>query len=463
MPKQYDEDLTRQLPSSVIAEQSLLGCIIIDPQTLSDVAGEIQESDFYLIDHAHIYAAMKRLFNENHEIDPVTLIDTLVKNGVYNKERSQDYILTLSEIVPNAMNIKDYARIIKEKSTLRQLIDAAGHISEDAFAENDSVTSILDSAQNRIYQIAQGRDVRGFRHIRDVMNTVFDNLSLLKQDKNAFQGTMTGFSGLDKVLTGMGKSDLVILGARPGMGKTSFALGIAANVASATGKKVCIFSLEMSCEQIVTRMLSTEAMVDSHRFRTGDMSNEDFKKIGTAATKLAGCDILIDDSTESTVTGMRAKLRKEMNKTDKNGKKSELGLVIIDYLGLMQSDKRIDNRVNEMGDISRSLKVLAKDFNVPVICCAQLSRKPEGRPSQKPMLSDLRESGAIEQDADMVMFIYREDYYNEEIDKDSGSLIAEVVVAKNRHGGLGNVKLGWIPQYTKFRTIVDDNDPNRPV
>jgi len=463
MARVYEDETARQLPSSIIAEQSLLGCIIIDPQTLSEVASTIFEDDFYLEDHAHIYAAMKRLFNENHEIDAVTLIDTLVKNGVYDKEHSQDYILTLSEIVPNSMNIKDYARIIKEKSTLRQLINAAGKISDDAFSEHDSVTNILDSAQSRLYEIAQGRDVRGMRHIRDILNIVFDNLSILKQDKNAFQGVMTGFSGLDSVLSGMGKSDLVIIGARPAMGKTSFALGIAANVAASTGKKVCIFSLEMSAEQVVTRMLSTEAMVDSYRFRTGDISNEDFKKIGVAATKLAGCEILIDDSTESTVTGIRAKLRREMNKIGKDGKRGELGLVVIDYLGLMQSDKRTDSRVNEMGDISRSLKILAKDFNVPVVCLSQLSRKPEGRTSQKPMLSDLRESGAIEQDADMVLFLYREDYYKEEIDKESDSLICEVVVAKNRHGGLGTVKLGWLPKYTKFRTIVDEQNPNMPV
>ena len=451
-----EEEITRQLPSSIIAEQSLLGCILIDPQMLSEVAGSITEDDFYLSDHAQIYSAMKRLFNENHEIDAVTLIDTLVKNGVYTNE-NKDYILTLSQIVPNAMNIKDYARIIRDKSVLRQIINAAQQMTDDAYTEQDSVSSVLDSAQARLYQIAQGRDVRGFRHIKDVLNNVFDNLSILAKDKNAFQGVMTGFSGLDKVLNGMGKSDLVLIGARPGMGKTSFALGIAANVAASSGKTVCIFSLEMSAEQIVTRMLSTEAMVDSYRFRTGDIAKEDWPKIGAAANKLAGCDIMIDDSTEATVTAMRAKLRREQNK------KKELGLIIIDYLQLMQSDKRIDNRVNEIGDISRSLKLLAKDFNVPVICCAQLSRKPEGRTSQKPMLSDLRDSGAIEQDADMVMFLYREDYYKEEVAADSGTQICEVVIAKNRHGGLDTVKLGWLKQYTKFRTIVDDNDPNHII
>lgn len=443
------EELNKQMPASVIAEQSLLGCILFDPQMLSEVAGLITEDDFYLADHAQIYAAMKQLFNENHQIDSVTLIDTLVKSGTFDKERGQDYILTLSDIVPNAMNVTDYARIIKEKSLTRQLIEAAAAISADAYAGQLPVDELMDSAQKRIFDISQGRDIRGFRHIKEVMGKVFDELSLLAKDKNALQGVMTGFSGIDRVLSGMGKSDLVLIGARPGMGKTSFALNIAINVAQKTKKEVCIFSLEMSAEQIATRMLSIESMVTSNRFRSGELTDDDWKKIGPAAGKITNCDILIDDSTGINVTNMRAKLRREQNK------KKEIGLVVIDYLQLMQSEKRIDNRVQEIGDISRSLKLLAKDFNVPVICLAQLSRKPEGRTSQKPMLSDLRDSGAIEQDADMVLFLYREDYYKEEAAA-AENKICEVVVAKNRHGGLDTVKLGWIPDCTKFRTIMDD-------
>lgn len=451
------EDNTRKLPSSVIAEQSLLGCILVDPQALSEIAGIIGEDDFYLTDHANIFSAMKRLFNENHEIDPVTLTDALVHDGVYDKQHSQDYIFTLSEIVPNAMNVKDYARIIKEKSLLRQLIEATGQITEDAYSEHDSVNDILDSAQNRIYQIAQGRDTRGFRHIKDVLHTVFDNLSALVKDKNAFRGVQTGFSGLDSFLSGMGKSELVLIGARPGMGKTSFALNIGTNVAASTGKEVCIFSLEMSDEELVSRMLSTEAMVDSKHIRTGELTKDEWKKIGIASAKLSGCDIVIDSSSEATVTNMRAKLRREQNK------KKEIGLIIIDYLQLMRGEKNTDNRVQEVGEISRNLKLLAKDFNVPILCCAQLSRKPESRQGgQKPMLSDLRDSGSIEQDADMVMFLYREDYYKEEL-QNSDTKICEVSVAKNRHGALGTVRLGWIPQFTKFRTIVDADDPNRPL
>ena len=444
-----DVDYERKQPSSIIAEQSLLGCILIDPQMLSEVAGEVTEDDFYLTDHAQIYSAMLRLFNESHEIDVVTLIDTLVKNGVFDKQNGQDYIMTISQIVPNAMNIKDYARIIKEKKVLRQLIDAASEITEEAYAEQAPVSEILDSAQNSIYQISQGRDIHGFRHLRELLSNVFENISAAANDKGATQTVDTGFSNLDRVLVGMGKGDLVLVGARPGMGKTSFALNIALNVARTTKKEVCIFSLEMSAEQIAMRLLSTEAMIDSKKLRSGDLSDDDWKRIGDTSNELHNYDIVIDDTSDATVTNMRGKIRKELNKHN------DIALIIVDYLQLMQSERRIDNRVLEIGDISRSLKLMAKDFGIPVVCCAQLSRKPEGRTTYKPMLSDLRDSGAIEQDADMVMFLYREDYYKEEIDSNGENLIAEVVVAKNRHGELGNVKLGWIPKFTKFRPIED--------
>ena len=448
-----DADFERKQPASIIAEQSLLGCILIDPQMISEVAGEISEDDFYLVDHAQIYAAMLRLFNESHEIDVVTLVDTLVKNGVFDKQRSQDYIMTISQVVPNAMNIKDYARIIKEKKILRQLIEAASEITEDAYAEQAPVSEILDSAQNSIYQISQGRDVHGFKHIKELVETVFDEISLISADKNALQTVATGFEDLDRTLVGMGKGDLVLIGARPAMGKTSFALNIAMNVARSTGKEVCIFSLEMSAEQIAARMLATEAMVDSKKFRSGDLSDKDWKRISGATDVLYACDIVVDDTSNATVTNMRSKIRKELNK------KKDIALIVVDYLQLMQGERHTDNRVLEIGDISRALKLMAKDFQIPVICCAQLSRKPEGRNSQKPMLSDLRDSGAIEQDADMVMFLYREDYYKEEIDSSGENLIAEVVIAKNRHGELGNIKLGWLPKYTRFRGIDKISQP----
>ena len=277
---------------------------------------------------------------------------------------------------------------------------------------------------------------------------MYNNLHELSVNPDAAHGTPTGFSGLDRVLVGMGNSDLILVGARPGMGKTSFALNIATNVAQSMRKKVCVFSLEMSAEQLVSRILSSEALVDSHELRSGKLSSDSWEKIADASSRLAGCDILIDDTSGLTVTEMKAKLRRVDN----------LGLVIVDYLQLMQSDRRIDNRVQEVAEISRSLKIMAKELSVPIICCAQLSRGPESRTDKKPMLSDLRDSGAIEQDADVVMFLYRNEYYKTDAtpgENDSAN-IAEVIIAKNRHGSTGTVKMGWIGQYTKFRTIADN-------
>ena len=267
----------------------------------------------------------------------------------------------------------------------------------------------------------------------------------IAENKGEVGGVPTGFSGIDQVLVGLGKSDLVLVGARPGMGKTSFCLNVASNIARSSKKAVAIFSLEMSASQLVSRMLSSEAMVDSTSLRSGRLSNEDWKKLAQASSFLSECDILIDDTTGITVTGMKAKLRRVKN----------LGLVVIDYLGLMQSDRRIENRVNEVAEISRNLKVLAKELNVPVICCAQLSRGPESRTDKRPMLSDLRDSGAIEQDADIVLFLYREEYYKADPEKQN---TAEVIIAKNRHGSTGNVPIGWLGQFTKFTTIDASRD-----
>ncbi|MBQ3127009.1 MAG: replicative DNA helicase [Clostridia bacterium] len=445
------DELTRKLPFSLIAEQSLLGSVLIDPDSFNEIADIVLATDFYLTEHTQIYAAMQELFLRNREIDIVTLIDMLVQKGIYDKSGGENYIRQLAEAVPNALNVKDYARIVKDKSSLRQLIGACGEILEAAYSEQDEVAQIVGLAESKIFAIAQGRDSKNFVHIRDAMLNIFDRLHLLQEDKSALQGTKTGFSGLDAVLAGMGNSDLVLVGARPGMGKTSFALNIATNVAQATKKTVCIFSLEMSAEQLVTRVLSSEAMVDSYSLRTGEISNEAWDHLAEAASTLSSCEILIDDTTGITVTGMKAKLRRVEN----------LGLVVIDYLQLMQADHRIDNRVQEVADISRNLKVMAKELNVPVICCAQLSRGPESRTDKKPMLSDLRDSGAIEQDADVVMFLYRDEYYKTDRDPNQQEAnIAEVIVAKNRHGSTGNVEMGWIGKYTKFRTIVKDQDGN---
>ena len=442
-------DLVRKMPFSLIAEQSLLGSVLVDPNSFNQIADLVTSGDFYLTEHQQLFMAMHELFLTSSQIDVVTLIDMLVTKGVYTKSGGEEYIRTIAEVVPNALNVKDYARIVKDKSVLRQLIEACGDVSETAYAEQESVSHILDDAENKIFAIAQGKDTKNFRHIREVIGDVYAHLHELNTNKEASQGTPTGFSGLDRVLAGMGNSDLILVGARPGMGKTSFALNIATNVASQTGKKVCIFSLEMSADQLVNRIISSEAMVNSHALRTGELSPEDWESIARASAQLAKCDILIDDTSGITATGMKAKLRRVDN----------LGLVVIDYLQLMQSDRRNDNRVQEVAEISRALKIMAKDLMVPIICCAQLSRASESRTDKKPMLSDLRDSGAIEQDADVVMFLYRSEYYQagKEDAPESDSSIAEVIVAKNRHGSTANVKMGWIGQYTKFRTITDES------
>ena len=441
------DEMMKKLPFSMPAEQSLLGSILIDPASLNEVADAITAEDFYLTEHKQIYLAMHELFLTNKEIDVVTLIDMLVVKGIYDKSGGEDYIRTLTEAVPDALNVKDYARIVKEKSVLRQLIAACAEISESAYSEQESVSGVLDHAQNLIFQIAQGRDTKNFRHIREVLGDVYGHLHELNTNREATRGTQTGFSALDRVLAGLGKSDLVLVGARPGMGKTSFALNIATNVAKQTKKKVCIFSLEMSAEQLVNRVLSSEALVNSYALRTGELSPEDWEHLAVAAGELAGCDILIDDSSGLTVTAMKAKLRRVQN----------LGMVIIDYLGLMQGDHHTDNRVQEISEITRSLKILAKELMVPVICCAQLSRGPESRTDKKPMLSDLRDSGSIEQDADTVIFLYRSEYYKTgEANQDTS--VAEVIIAKNRHGSTGTVNMGWNGQFTKFITIDNDQE-----
>ena len=438
-----NDELLKKLPFSLVTEQSLLGSIIIAPEALDDVVQIITPADFYIEEHAQIFMTIKDLFVNSRDIDFVTLVDALVTKGVYNETAAADYITQLVHKGNNALNVKDYAKIIKDKSLLRKLIDVCDEVSEKAYSEEGEAAHLVDYAESLVFEIAQGRDSKNFRHISDVINEVYRNLHEMAEGEAA-QGTKTGFSGVDAVLAGMGNSDLILVGARPGMGKTSFALNIATNVAVQTNKAVCIFSLEMSAEQLVSRIISSEAMIDSVALRTGKLDAKQWNEIAKATTRLAGSNILIDDTTGMTVTGMKGKLRRV----------KDLGLVVVDYLGLMQSDRRIDNRVNEVAEISRNLKIMAKELNVPVICCAQLSRGPESRTDKRPMLSDLRDSGAIEQDADTVIFLYRDEYYDTQNNGDEGS-IAEVIIAKNRHGSTGNVKMGWIGRYTKFRTIAN--------
>ncbi len=436
----------RKVPFSLEAEQSVLGSILIDPRAIEEVTEIITSGDFYIDDHAKIYLAMNELFISSKSIDVVTLIDTLKKQGVMNNKDISDYIKLIAQTVPSAKNIKDYAQIVKENSLLRKLLQASDEVSETVLTgEYDNVNDVLETSADKFFRLIQNNEKNDYVHIKDVLVSTLTNLRKLSQSEEGATGTKTGFSDLDRVLVGMGPGDLVLIGARPGMGKTSFALNIASQVSSnGSGKAVCVFSLEMSAEQLVLRMLSSEALVDSYSLRSGKIEKEDWVKLTHAAGQLSKCNIYIDDTSGMSVTKMKAKLRKIDN----------LGLVVIDYLQLMQSDRKIDNRVQEVSDISRNLKLLAKELEIPVVCCAQLSRGAEQRKDAKPMLSDLRDSGAIEQDADVVMFLYRSEYYNAENAEDQN--IAEVIVAKNRHGSTQSVNMKWIGKYTKFLTLQKD-------
>lgn len=436
--------LERRQPFSLEAEQSVLGAVLIDPAVLDELTGIVRAEDFYLEEHQSIYSAMQAMYARSKNIDVVTLIDELVQEGLYDEAGGREYIRLIAETVPTTSNAKDYANIVRNKRVLRALIKASEEITEAAYSEQEDVNKLVEMAESKIFAIAEDRENKNFVHIRDAMLSVYDNLDLLAKNPDEAVGMKTGFSGLDKVLVGLGKSDLVLVGARPGMGKTSFTLNLAVSAAKRSKKTVCIFSLEMSAEQLVSRIFSSEALIDSYHLRSGVMTDEDWKNLAHASSELSSLDILIDDTTGLTVTGMMAKLRRV---------KKELGMVVIDYLGLMTGEHHTDNRVQEISEISRNLKLLAKEFQVPVICCAQLSRGPESRTDKRPMLSDLRDSGAIEQDADIVMFLYRDEYYK---DDPMAQNTAEVIIAKNRHGSTGTVKMGFLGAYTKFTTLENE-------
>jgi len=433
-------DSPRRLPIATEAEQALLGAILIDPERFKDVANIIRADDFYLEQNKNIFEAMQALFLQSRTIEVVTLLDALAQAGVADEGGGKNYIKLLADSVSTSANITDYAKIVRDKSILRNLIHAAEEIEDMAYTAEGDVASIIDSAEQKIFNIASDVNSKGFAHIRDVILQHYSHLQELITNRQAAMGIPTYFSSIDKLLIGMGQSDLIVVGARPGMGKTAFCLNIAANVACRQKKAVAIFSLEMSNEQIVSRMLSAEALIDSYKMRSGELEDNDWSNLARAAAVLSETDILIDDTTGITVTGMKAKLRRVKN----------LGLVIIDYLQLMQSDSKSDNRVQEIGEISRNLKLLAKDLKVPVITCAQLNRGVEGRTDKTPMASDLRDSGAIEQDADVIMFLYREEYYKDDPEKQN---TAQCIIANSRHGSTGKADLGWYGQYTKFISV----------
>ena len=442
----------RRLPFSYQAEQALLGSLLIDPREIEKTADRLKPEDFYISEHRSIYSAMKYLAGSGRSIDNVTLIDTLEKDRVYeDRAGAEDYLSTLAQCVPNALNLGDYIRIVLEKSVMRQLIELCGTVSDRAFSDQEKADELVEYAAAGISAIETGRDRRGFTELNSLLNTVYEKLEQLCMDPGSFEGIKTGYSALDRMLSGIGSNDLVLIGARPSMGKTSLALNIAVNYAMMSRRKVAIFSLEMSDEQLASRILSSTAMVTSTDMRTGNLTQRDWAKLSEAVSSLSETRILIDDSSNIKVSEMKAKLRRE----------GDIGLVVIDYLQLMQGEKHTDNRVLEIGDITRSMKLMAKELNVPVICCAQLSRSVEknNTSNKRPMLSDLRDSGSIEQDADTVIFIYRDEYYRRNgTAKDapeSETPVAELIVAKNRHGSTGTVEVNWMGKYTKFYSIEE--------
>jgi len=434
-----EELLVRQMPQSLEAEQAVLGSILIDSRCVGDVIGIVRAEDFYLQQNREIYEAIYTMFNFSQSIDPVTVLDKMREMGVYH-DNSRDYIRQLMTITPTATNAVRYANIVKDKALLRHLADASADISKMVETQKGTTSEILEAAEKKIFDLRKGEHGDSLEHIGITLHKVFDRLNELCQSDSPIPGMSTGLRDLDKQINGLNNSDLLLVAGRPGMGKSTFALNIALNVAKKYNKTVAIFNLEMSREQLAMRLLASESFVDSKKMATGKLSEDEWTKLGMAASSLSQTDIRIDDNPAITVADMKAKCRRVEN----------LGLVIIDYLQLMNGSgygKSSDNRVNVVSDISRALKIMAKELNVPVVCLSQLSRGPEGRTDKRPMMSDLRESGAIEQDADVIMLLYRDDYYNMD-SEDKG--IAECNVAKNRHGEGGVVRLQWISQYQTF-------------
>ena len=434
-----DEELmAMQPPHSLEAEQAVLGSILIDSRCVADVIGLVRPTDFYLQQNREIFEAIYTMFNFSQTIDPVTVLDKMRENGVYH-DNSRQYIRELMEITPTAANATHYAGIVAEKAMLRGLGDAAQNITKKVNSQVGSPLEIQEYAEKLIYDLRKGERGDSLEHIGVTMHKVFDHLKEMSESDSAIPGMSTGMRDLDKTINGLNKSDLLLVAARPAMGKSAFALNLALNVAKKYKKTVAIFNLEMSREQLAMRLLAMESFVDGQKMATGKLSDEEWNRLVMAAGSLSQTDIRIDDNPSITVAEMNAKCRRVEN----------LGMVVVDYLQLMNGSGygKGDSRVNIVGEISRSMKIMAKELNVPVICISQLSRSPESRTDKRPMLSDLRESGAIEQDADEVLFLYRDEYYNQNTEEKG---IAECIVAKNRHGETGTVKLQWVPQYQTF-------------
>lgn len=439
-------DLLHKLPpQNIEAEQSVLGSLMIDKDAIIKIADLLNPDDFYRDDHKYIYLAMLKLFEKRMPIDVVTISEELEKAGKFESVGGATYLTTLVNVVPTASHVVHYAEIVQQKATLRRLIAAATKITDLGYAEDGEMTGILDTAEQSLFSVSQKYLKQNFVPIKDVLADSFERIDELHKNKGVLRGVPTGFRDLDGLLSGFQDSDLIIVAARPSMGKTAIVTNIAAHAAIKEKRAVGFFALEMSREQLADRLISLESGVDSWKIRTGNLTDEDFPKIGYAMGTLAEAPLYIDDSPSLNIMEIRSKCRRLQMEHG-------LDLVIVDYLQLMEgrSKSSDSNRVQEISEISRSLKTLAREINVPVVALSQLSRAVEARPDKRPMLSDLRESGSIEQDADVVVFIYRDDYYHKDSDRKG---VTELLVRKHRNGPVGDVELFFIPEQTRFRSI----------
>lgn len=434
-------DLGKVPPHDEEAEQAVIGSMMTDKDAVNSAIEVLQPEDFYREDNKVIYRAIKNIYAKAEPVDIITIKDELTSLGKLEAIGGLEYLVSLPEKVPTTANVEKYIKIVEEKSILRSLIKTSNDLIEIGYRQNEEIEKIMDEAEKKIFDLTQKKSQKGYSSIRDILVDSFTELEQLYNKKQHITGVSSGFIDLDNKTAGFHKSDLVLIAARPAMGKTALALNIATNAAIKGNTPVAIFSLEMSKEQCANRILCSQAMVGSEKVSKGDITEEEWAKLAVASGELSeSAGIFIDDSAETNIASIRAKCRKLKIEKD-------IGLVVIDYLQLIQGSGNVRGREQEIAEISRSLKILAKEIEVPVIALSQLSRGPESRPDHRPMLQDLRESGSIEQDADIVMFIYRDDYYNQDSEKKN---IAEVIIAKHRAGPTGTVELLWMPSYTKF-------------
>ena len=438
-----DETITRQMPHSVEAEQAVIGSMLLDAECIPNVIGKVHASDFYVKVNRDIFETIYSMFNYSMVIDPVTVIEQMRIAGTATDSIS-DYLRELMGVTPTAANAEKYAEIVCDKSLLRSIARTGEEVALLAYEGEGEAADILENAEKKIYALRDDRSGGGLHHISEVLTNVYAQLDETINSDSRIPGLTTGLVDLDNFILGLNKSDLILIASRPGMGKTSIALNIASHVAKNSKKAVAVFSLEMSREQLCLRLMSGESFVDNKKLQTGKLSDSEWDRLAAAAAEISGYNILIDDNPSLSVADMNAQCRRV----------KDLGLVVIDYLQLMQSgggrEYSGENRQQVVSDISRMLKIMAKELNVPVICLSQLSRANEGRQNKRPMLSDLRESGAIEQDADIVIGLYREDYYNKEAENVNE---AECIILKNRRGETGTVKLQWLPEFTTYASV----------